>query len=154
VVSDRLQKYDAVYATVVSQPPYGLFLATESDDRAFIDADYVADGAVGRDSWPKVGERLRGIVLGVANDGRVRLTGRQSDLDLVDECVDVSGAMAAWEESRKRDDAGSARRFLALPDAPAVLRWALRQPERWNLRPHVLTLLKNATPELRKRMSP
>ena len=78
MVSDRLCKYDAVYATVVSRPPYGLFLSIESGGGAFIDADYVADGVVSRDSWPNVGERLRGIVLGVTSDGRVRLTGRQA----------------------------------------------------------------------------
>lgn len=152
--SDRLQRYAVVSGTVVSHPHYGVFLTTDAGDRAFVDSDYVADGDVRRDEWPQPGERVRGMVLGVTRDGRVRLTTRQSDLDLVDECVDASRAMAAWDAFRQTGDAGSVREILALPDVAAVLRWVLRQPPGWNLKPRVLALLEHAPPEIREELAP
>ncbi|MFS8101787.1 hypothetical protein LFM09_32130 [Lentzea alba] len=152
--SERLRRYAVVSGTVVSHPPYGIFLTTDTGDRAFIDSDYVADGGVRRDEWPQPGERVRGMVLGVTRDGRVRLSTRQSDVDLVDEGVDASRAMAAWDAFRQAGDAGSGQELLALPDAVAVLRWALRQPPGWNLKPKVLGLLEHAPPAVREELAP
>lgn len=128
-------KYAIVRGTVSGRQHYGALVTLASGDRGFVDADHLSDTAEGERpsaEWPEPGRTLEAVVLGTTKDGRVRLTTRGSDLALARSASNLAHALAAWEGCRKAGEPASsaAESFLALPDADAVLSWALRQ------RPH------------------
>jgi hypothetical protein len=129
---DDYPKYAIVRGTVSGRQQYGALITLESGDRGFVDVGYLADTAEGVQSgaeWPEMGLTVEAVVLGTTRDGRVRLTTRGSDLALARSALNLADAFAVWEQCQKADEPQSptAASFLALPDADAVLSWALRQ---------------------------
>ena len=131
---DDYPKYAIVRGTVHGRQHYGVLVTLESGDRGFIDADHLTDTSAGQPGaeWPEPGRPVEAVVLGTTNDERVRLTTRGTDLALARSAADPAGVFEAWEQCRGTGAAASSATaaFLALPDADAVLAWALRQSPR------------------------
>ena len=127
---DDYPKYAIVRGTVSGRQQYGALITLESGDRGFVDASYLVDtaeGALPGPEWPEMGRTVEAVVLGTTRDGRVRLTTRDSDLALARSASNLAGAFEVWEQCRDADETQSptVASFLALPDANAVLSWAL-----------------------------
>jgi predicted RNA-binding protein with RPS1 domain len=72
-----------VTGEVVGHQHYGPVVLVDTGERGFVDSADVSDARpVPVDLWPAVGDRVRAVVLGVARDGRVRLSLRGLDESL------------------------------------------------------------------------
>ena len=118
-------RYSLVGCVVSAHRDYGLIVEVEGQYRGFVDLDYISHVPITRDDWPRVGSENRGLVLGVTNDGRLRLDLRQDDLDLAERAVDLTDAMSRWAEVRQAvpGDAQTRQRLYKSPDAALLLSW-------------------------------
>ena len=64
---------------VIGAQHYGVLVVTDSGDRGWIESEYLSASPITPQEWPPVGTRLRGLVLGVTPDGRVRICLRPVD---------------------------------------------------------------------------
>jgi hypothetical protein len=95
------------------------------DESAISDEPYAPPG-----DWPRIGELLLCVVLGVTRDGRLRLSSRPRDIELVRAVLNVESALAEWRQVRDDPSGGEGhlRQFLRSRDAVPTLRWAKSRP--------------------------
>ncbi|MGW4384404.1 hypothetical protein [Kitasatospora sp. NPDC004531] len=124
----EVPRYALVDCVVVVHRHYGPVTRTAPGDvPGYVDClDLSDDPAAGRADWPAVGQQLTCVVLGTTKDGRLRLSARPRDVELVGAVADLPAALATWRAVR--DGGGAAAEFLRADDAVPVLRWALRHP--------------------------
>jgi hypothetical protein len=70
---------DEVLFTVTGAQHYGILIQTDSGERGWVEEEYLSDRKLRREEWPPVGVSLRGLVLGYARDGRIRVCLRDVD---------------------------------------------------------------------------
>jgi predicted RNA-binding protein with RPS1 domain len=75
----RLSRGDEVEFVVTGAQHYGLLIETVAGEKGWIEADHLSANKLAREDWPQAGERLRGLVLGYANGGRIRVCMREVD---------------------------------------------------------------------------
>lgn len=127
----QLRKYAMVTGIIAEHKAYGLLLVLENGDEGFADSSDVADIPVSADDWPPVGESVRAVVLGPTRIGRVRLSLRRSDVEVVAALNDPEVEFRNWE-ALMADRSGNAiarDAFFASFSAVPLLRWALARPQ-------------------------
>jgi hypothetical protein len=150
----EFRRYSIVRGTVSGRQHYGLLVTLESGDRGFVDVTYVSDESQPAAEWPETGRPVEAVVLGTTRDDRVRLCTRATDLEFVRSADDPAGAFEAWQaigETVESGDASSVSPFLDLPDADALLSWALRQSPRSADVGRALGILARSPRETRQR---
>lgn len=126
----EIARYAIVRAVVVSHQPYGLIIRLASGKRGFVDSDYVAMPYVPPDRWPAIGQEVVGVVLGVTDDQRVRLSLRPHEVELARSVVDVREALGTWGRiSSGEVDDDERLQLIRTRDGLSVLRWALGEHE-------------------------
>jgi len=75
----RPRRGDEIEFEVAGAQHYGVLIRTNSGAPGWIEADHLSDSVVRREAWPPAGTRLRGLVLGVTRDGRIRVSLRPVD---------------------------------------------------------------------------
>jgi len=75
----RLSRGEEVEFVVTGAQHYGVLIETAAGEKGWVEEEYLSAIKLARDQWPQVGERLRGLVLGYANDGRIRVCMREVD---------------------------------------------------------------------------
>ena len=122
-----IPRYTLVDGEVTGRQDYGLIVRAADNRPGFVDSADIADEPVPQEEWPSTGTRLRGVVLGVTRDGRLRLSLRPRDVTLVESVPDPAGALRTWHALR-RGDPDTVRAFQGSVEARALLRWALAHP--------------------------
>ncbi|KDN87209.1 hypothetical protein KCH_10300 [Kitasatospora cheerisanensis KCTC 2395] len=116
---------------VIGHQHYGPRTRTVAGDLpGYVDASVVSDDpGSSREDWPAVGQRLDCVVLGQTRDGRLRLSARPRDIELIRSVAEVRTALTGWRAlAEAGDEAAGVREFLRTPEALPTLRWALRHP--------------------------
>jgi predicted RNA-binding protein with RPS1 domain len=75
----RLTRGDEVEFIVTGAQHYGVLIETIFGEKGWVEGEYLSATELAQEDWPQVGERLRGVVLGYANDGRIRVSMREVD---------------------------------------------------------------------------
>lgn len=75
----RLSRGDEVDFVVTGAQHYGVLIETTAGEKGWIEEEYLSATRLPREDWPQAGERLRGLVLGYAKDGRIRVCMREVD---------------------------------------------------------------------------
>lgn len=147
-------RYTVVSCTVVDHQRYGLVIQSELGQRGFVDRAEISDGVISVDMWPKVGDQIRGVVLGYTNDGRIRISARPRDVTLIESLAEPMAAMEEWRAIKETSTRNVIARnyFYKSPNAPALLRWALRNPPSSADRNKALELLSTAPVQLRNQL--
>ena len=152
VVTDAtLQKYAIVNCVVVSHQHYGLVVQSDAGRRGFVDRIDIADTATEAAEWPAVGDNIRGVVLGLTQDGRIRLSIRRMDIDLVESLHDPTQALREWQkiETARNNDPAIIEGFLQSSNARTLLRWALKRPPQSEDHVRALVVLEVAPEDIR-----
>ncbi|RAS68448.1 hypothetical protein C8D87_102513 [Lentzea atacamensis] len=92
--SQARNRYDVVHCLVIGHVQYGLLIESEDGERGFVDSSYVTDQP--GEPWPEVGRRLRCLVLGYANDGRLRAATTPLCVEMVAAADDPVAAVKRW----------------------------------------------------------
>jgi len=147
-------RYSLVESTVRGHAGYGLVVRSVDGEDGFVDSGHIANGPLATEDWPAVGQRIWGVVLGYARDGRLRLSTAPNDVALA-RSTDLAVAMLAWRDLREADERylATARDFLQRPDATAVLRWAVTGPYRAEGRAAAVRLLATSSVETRSALA-
>ncbi|MBJ6644731.1 hypothetical protein [Streptomyces sp. BSE7-9] len=151
-LQERFPRYSTVNCTVTAHRSYGLIVAVEGDGPGFVDLGYISQIPVTTDAWPRVGEERRGVVLGVTNDGRLRLDIRDDDLALADRAVNLAEAMSRWSEARHAEpaDTGARQRFYQSADTALLLAWLVRGKGRGSPMESLWALVGDAPEDVRR----
>ncbi|MEV0680255.1 hypothetical protein AB0I60_27440 [Actinosynnema sp. NPDC050436] len=88
-----MTKYDRVECLVTGHRHFGLLVRTDGGTPGFVDSADIADARAATADWPPVGSRLRCDVLGLARDGRVRVTSAPAYVELVGSLDDPREAL-------------------------------------------------------------
>ncbi|MEV4116054.1 hypothetical protein [Nonomuraea sp. NPDC049695] len=139
-------KYSLVDAMVVGHRPYGLIIRSAAGERGFVDRSHIAHIRVEANAWPPVGEQVRGVVLGRAEDGRLRLDIRKMDVELIESLTDPKRALQEWTEV----ETSSAETYCRSLEGAIVLRWALRHPPRTVEHARAMALLAAVSTDARR----
>lgn len=75
----RLSRGDEVEFVVTGAQHYGVLIETRAGEKGWVEEEYLSATKLARGDWPQVGERLRGLVLGYTDDGRIRVCMREVD---------------------------------------------------------------------------
>lgn len=120
--------FSIVSAVVTSHQAYGLTMRLSSGDRGFVDSDYIDSRYVPPAHWPKIGQSVVGVVLGVAADQRVRVCLRANYVELAQSVADLEGVLSTWRRITFDEiDDYDRTQFIRTQDGLSVLRWALRE---------------------------
>ncbi|WP_322749412.1 MULTISPECIES: hypothetical protein [unclassified Frankia] len=79
---DRLEKWAVVQAIVVAHMPYGLRVRVPSGEIGVVDRVFVADLPTFPSDWPRVGRQITVVCAGYTTGGQLRLSARQSHIDV------------------------------------------------------------------------
>lgn len=154
MLDEPLPKYAIVELVVVGHQPFGLLVQDDSGQRGFVDRADIADDPAAGGGWPKVGDRIPGVVLGYTRDGRLRVSTRERDLGLVGSLANPADALQAWQAVRSAEtgDTEVLEQFYQSPSAPALLRWALKHPTYSEEHKRALDLLSKAPKDLQTKL--
>ncbi|MFD8494902.1 hypothetical protein [Amycolatopsis sp. NPDC059657] len=94
MTSPARRRYDVIDCSVVGQAHYGLLIESEDGERGFVDRAHISDDP--GEPWPVVGQRLRCVVLGYTNDGRLRAASTPTYVEMVATAEDPALAAARW----------------------------------------------------------
>src|SRR5689334_12700076 len=127
VTGAKATKYAVVECIVVRHQHYGLMVQLGTGDKGFVDQLEIADFPMQADEWPAVGDRIRAVVLGSNQDGRLRLSARRRDIVLIESSMDPASALEEWQRVKNSDssEAELLAQFYRSSNARALLRWAL-----------------------------
>lgn len=92
--SPARRRYDIVHCSVVGHAQYGLLIESEDGERGFVDSSYVTDTP--GEAWPAVGQRLRCVVLGYTNNGRLRAAATPLYVEMLAAADDPVTAVQEW----------------------------------------------------------
>lgn len=125
--ANKVSKYDIVECVITGRAPYGLTIESASRKHGYIDSGDISDRPLEPEDWPAVGQAITAVAISHLRDGRLVLSARPSDVDLVRSATDIQAAMVAWARLCRADEEYTAAEdsLVALDDAKAVLRWAL-----------------------------
>ncbi|MFE1801502.1 hypothetical protein ACFW9L_35810 [Streptomyces sp. NPDC059517] len=151
-LEDRFPRYSRVECIVTAHRSYGLIVEVGSRFKGFVDLADISSSPVTAADWPEVGAERQTLVLGVTNDGRLRLDMRQDDLELADSAVDLPSAMARWSEALRAhpDESGPRQSFYQSPDSAQLLNWLIAGKGRGSPVESVLALISDAPLEVRQ----
>lgn len=123
-------RYSIVDCVVVGHQPYGLIVQSGTGVRGFIDRMDISDIPAAEDEWPALGTQVHGVVLGHARDGRLRLSARRMDKELLETLADPVRVLREWEAVKQASssDVTITEGLYKSSDGRAVLRWALKHP--------------------------
>ncbi|MEU9337231.1 hypothetical protein AB0D49_29405 [Streptomyces sp. NPDC048290] len=155
ILTQRFPRYSIVVSTVTAHRPYGLITRVAGEVPGYIDRGYLSTVPLPESAWPRVGEQRRALVLGVTNDGRLRLDMRKDDLDLVDRAVDLPEVMSRWWAARHAEagDEAALHRFYQCDDSALLLAWLMRGYGRGNPVKCVEVVIETAPEGIRRRVA-
>lgn len=78
----RLEKWQIVQAVVVAKMPYGLRVRVPSGEIGVVDRILIQDLPIQSSEWPEVGANIQVVCGGYTSGGQLRLSARESDLDI------------------------------------------------------------------------
>lgn len=150
----RLRRYSLIDAEITGHRTYGVSFRTERGESGFVDKADVSDVPTSPADWPLVGQVVTCVVLGIARDGRVRASARQSDVALARSVNDPDGALRRWIAIRDEGFANPEERaaFLASVESVPLLQWARRQRIGSADRIHAEELIADVSDEVRRRL--
>jgi hypothetical protein len=95
-IESRLAWAEEVESLGLNDEGHGLIVTLDIGERRWIEGDWVRDDlAVRHDQWPPLGTRLDAVVLGVPEDGEVRLCCVPSYVELIRSCPDLDAGARA-----------------------------------------------------------
>lgn len=80
--SDRLEKWQLVFAIVVAKMPYGLRARVPSGEIGVVDRVLIHDLPLREAEWPSLGAEILVVCGGYTSGGQLRLSARESDIDI------------------------------------------------------------------------
>ncbi len=141
---------------VVRHQHYGL-VTTSMEGRVpgYVDASAIGDElSVGMADWPPVGSVIRCVVLGHRRDGRLNLSCRPRDVELVCSVSDIGSSLDQWSVIRDAPaGSGSLLEWVRSSDAVPILRWAFRRPANSVDHRRVAQLIEVAPADLARRIT-
>lgn len=75
----RFSRGDEVEFVVTGAQHYGVLIETLAGEKGWIEEEYLSATKLSPEEWPQAGERMHGLMLGYANDGRIRVCMREVD---------------------------------------------------------------------------
>jgi len=148
--AEQFQRYSLVDCEITTHQPYGVVFRAPDGTLGFVDRADISDSPITPEQWPPVGQRLTGVVLGSTRGEKLRVSLRPSDVAFVGSVDDPARAFAEWTRIREEGFRGPKERdaFFSSPEAPPVLKWALRQRSASADRGRVIEVLSQAPEHL------
>ncbi|WP_159012365.1 S1 domain-containing protein [Streptomyces sp. NRRL F-5123] len=150
----NFRRYSLVDVEIVGHLAYGISFKVEEGVTGFIDKADVSDTSTSPADWPVAGQIVTCITLGIARDGRVRASARQSDVFLARSVDNPDQALRRWAVIRDRKFATlpELEEFFASRESIPLLEWARRQRVGSADRTRAAEIISIMPDELRRRL--
>ena len=101
-VTVQRERFEVIRCVVVGSAPYGVLVETSDGEEGWVEAEYLDHGPVDPTRWPFPGTHLDAVVLGYANDGRIRVASTPAYVEMIRTLPEVSeeAVSAAWSHWR------------------------------------------------------